>query len=123
MKFYTVHAKPGDGPEKNILIREGFSWPGFFFGPLWLGLKGAWIGLAIALFFIIGAGRSDGELAYWISLAVPLVIGFEGNDLWRNALDKKGYEMKGYLAAHNLDEAELHMARTMIPQPAESPAL
>ena len=118
MKFYTVHAKPGDGPEKNILIKEGFSWPAFFFGPLWLGLKRVWIALAIAMAFIIGTGMNGGALAYWISVAVPFVIGFEGNDLWRHALEKKGYEMKGYVAAGNLDEAELRMAKAIV-SPAE----
>ncbi|MEZ5775925.1 MAG: DUF2628 domain-containing protein [Hyphomicrobiaceae bacterium] len=48
MSLYTVHAPvpPGDlsalDPADIVLVKDGFSWPAFMFGGLWLLVLGMW---------------------------------------------------------------------------------
>ena len=40
MKIYTAHTRDDTAP---VLVREGFSWGAFAFGPFWLLAQRAWI--------------------------------------------------------------------------------
>ena len=63
---------------------EGFSWPAFCFGVIWLLVKGLYGHFLISLFaLIITAG--------FAAPIVWIVYGFIGNDVYKNALLKKGY--------------------------------
>lgn len=63
---------------------DGFSWPAFFFGVIWLLVKGLWGHFVISLVLLV---VSVGFLApvIWI------VYGFVGNEAHKNSLLKKGY--------------------------------
>ena len=63
---------------------DGFSWPGFFFGAIWLLVKGLYGHFAInLLLLIITAGFAAPVI--WI------VYGFIGNGAHKSSLLKKGY--------------------------------
>ena len=53
MNTYTAHLAPGRAP---VLLRDGFSWGAFFFGPFWLLAHRAWIPGAVALLLFALAG-------------------------------------------------------------------
>jgi hypothetical protein len=62
----------------------GFSWPAFFFGPIWLLIKGLW---GHAIIYILAALVTVG----WGAPLLWFVYGFMGNGLHRSDLLKKGY--------------------------------
>ena len=53
MAVYSVHlptpARPAKSPTPpgRAFLREGFSWPAFFFGPFWLLARGFWLWAAL----------------------------------------------------------------------------
>ena len=103
MRFWTAHLRAGKTP---ILVREGFSWGAFFFGPLWLLVHRAYIPavLALAAGVLIGGLTSGGE-ASALSVLLALALGFYGRDLVRFSLDRRGYTLAHLVAARDADAA------------------
>ena len=67
---------------------DGFSWPAFFFGIIWMLIKGLYAQAVIAIIIsIVTAGFAVPVL--WI------VYGFMGNGLHKSSLLKKGYLTEG----------------------------
>jgi hypothetical protein len=119
VRIFTVHAapvrpasvpltgaKPARRPRPPVLLREGFSWAAFLFGPLWfawhllwwwaLGLLAA--SLAVALLLPAEAGAIAG-------LALQVLVGMQARDSLRAGLAKRGQPMVGVIAAPDLDIA------------------
>jgi hypothetical protein len=71
---------------------EGFSWPAFFFGPIWLLIKGLW-GHALIYLLVAMATVGYGVVVLWF------VYGFIGNGLHKSLLLKKGYLNRSQTAA------------------------
>ena len=113
MLYYTVHARTGEGPQKALLVKDGFSWPALLLGPFWLLWKRCWLASFAVLALAMALTAAGEQIAGWGFLAIQLVLGFEGNDIWRRALERRGYEMKGIVAARDMDEAELRWSRAM----------
>ncbi len=100
MAVYDLYRDAGGD---SAAIKQGFSWPAFFFGGAWaLGKKMYGLGLAIfGLVVTLGAvriGMGDGltlgtdllvNLGYF---GVSLWLGFKGNDLRRKWLAARGFE-------------------------------
>ena len=63
---------------------NGFSWPGFFFGVIWLLVKGLYGHFLINLILVIITGGFAAPIV-WI------VYGFIGNGAHKSSLLKKGY--------------------------------
>ena len=63
---------------------DGFSWPGFFFGVIWLLVKGLYGHFLINLVLVIAT-------AGFAAPVVWLVYGFIGNGAHKSSLLKKGY--------------------------------
>ncbi len=63
---------------------DGFSWPAFFFGSLWMLAKGLYGHFLITLLLIVLSGGFAAPII-WI------VYGFIGNGLHKSSLLKKGY--------------------------------
>ena len=105
MRLYVVMRCPGaDAP---VALREGFSWPGFFFGPLWLAWHRLWLEAAIAgglwglTFLLPPLPSSLAQLAlFWL-------VGLEGNGLRRRALVRRGCHEQTVVPAHDAEEALL----------------
>ena len=87
-----------------VLVKEGFSWPAFFFGALWAATKGLWwpafVVLTVldsGLWFLTGyaEAQSQGLLALLglaTTLAYAVVRGRFGNQWLRSGLQRKGFK-------------------------------
>jgi membrane protein implicated in regulation of membrane protease activity len=108
VKVWTAHTAPGRTPE---LVREGFSWGAFLFGPVWLVASGAWIfGL-----IVLAAELALGLFApVWTLGIAAFVVGVFGYDLCRLALELRGYVVVHVIAASSFD---LALARLLARRP------
>ena len=117
MRFFSVHMKPGAAASGAILVKEGFSWPALVFGPLWLAFKRMWLELAVTVAALIVAGLVQTHVSQqagaWLSFLVLLLLGFEGNGLYRRALKRRGYEECCVITGGGRDEAELRLAKEL----------
>jgi len=77
-----VLRQPTNGTEEQTW--DGFSWPAFFFGIIWLLVKGLYGHFLINLVIVIASGGVAAPIV-WI------VYGFIGNDAHKKSLLKKGY--------------------------------
>jgi hypothetical protein len=137
MKTYTLHlasdARPGDPDalERAILVRDGFSWGAFLFGPLWFFANRLWLaGLAIlAAYLALGVTLRFGGLPagprFLIALLAAILVGLEANSLRRWTLRRGGRPAVDVVARRRRDEAETELFRRWLtgsrPQ-AASPA-
>lgn len=94
-------------------VKEGFCWPAFVLGPLWLALYRLWkplalvatgVGLAEVLLWALGA---DGQAMAIPVLVTHMLIGFEASDIRRWQLELNGYQETSVIGAASLDECEL----------------
>jgi hypothetical protein len=116
MRIYTAHLAPGRTPH---LVREGFSLGAFLFGPLWLFAHRAWVPGLIALALLIGVGILGGAIggsgtATILLLGYAVLLGFNGRDLCRWSLARRGYEESHVLAGRDGDAA---FARLIVRDP------
>lgn len=103
MIIYTVHEpqRPAESIEARAegvtFVREGFTIWGFLFGPLWLLFNRLWFEFIAALVLsgalgaVLAEFGSKGQAAAIVDLLLALIIGFEGNDILRWNLQRKGY--------------------------------
>ncbi len=125
MRVYTIHLRPRSAaPDRDaVLVKEGFSWPAFFFGPLWALAHGMWLA-AIAFFAIEVVADLACQFAGLhplgataVGLGVAIAIGMVGNDLHRRTLARRGWRAEGLVAAAGHDAAlrrwfDIHPPRT-----------
>jgi len=113
MKTYKIYSNPQGN---NDAVKQGWSWPGFFFNIIWALVKKMWvlgIGLLV-LFFILGAIEgaievSSGKeaalgmsaLTSIINLVVAIVFGVNGNKWREKRLLSLGYDYKDTVNADN----------------------
>ena len=103
MRTWTVHLKPNAQP---VLVREGWSWGAFLFGPFWLLFQRAWLpgGAVLALTLILAAAARQPTQAL-LSLALGVLLGLLGRDLVRWSLQRRGYRLAHVLAARDEEGA------------------
>jgi len=103
MTFWTAHIRPSSAP---VLLREGFSWGAFFFGPLWLAVHRAWIPAALALAggILIVVLLPHGVAAVMM-VALAVVLGLSGQDCRRWSTDHRGFMLTQVIAARSEPEA------------------
>lgn len=97
MRKYRAFTHP-DG--RTETVKQGWSWPAFFFGPFWaLAKRMTFIGLA-ALFCILavnwlvgalGLGADEATVAYLISTCAGLILGASGNAWREKHLSARGF--------------------------------
>ena len=110
MKYFTAQLAPGRAP---VLIREGFSWGAFLFGPFWLLAHRAWIpGVVALLLFTLACGVRGAAGPLLGVLAAG--AGVWGRDLLRWSWERRGYHLAHVLAARNADAA---LARLLTARP------
>jgi hypothetical protein len=113
MKIFTAHRPPQASQEEAVFIKEGFSWPAFFFSVIWLVLKRLWLPLilyllAIALLVALAAQLSLSDSFVLIAaLALNLLLGMEGNERRRRAMARRGFIEEGPFIGKDVQEAEL----------------
>ncbi len=134
MIVYTVH-EPGipaksldERADEAVFIKEGFTWRGFLFGPLWLLFNALWFEFVFAGLLAAGvaAGLTElglkdqaGIIAY---LLLMLIVGFEGNGLRRARLERKGYVYLASVAGNSLEECERRFFDAWLPSLANQRA-
>jgi hypothetical protein len=124
MRVYTVHVPPFSYRNGDpILIKEGFSWPAFLFGPLWALADRLWLVTVALVVVLLALGTVletlgfDSTIQSIVSLAVAILIGAHGNDWRRRTLARRGFREAGVVAARTLDEA---LARYLDAEPPPS---
>ena len=129
MRVWTVHipsaapapAGVGHVPAAAVLLRQGFSWGAFLFGPLWLlrhrlWLEAAiWLGLALLL-----AGLTPTWALAPVVVALQLLFGASAQDLRAAALARRGFGGLLVVAAEDIDHA---LERLLRARPELAPAL
>ena len=92
-----------DGRQESI--KNGFSWPAFFFGAIWAWTKGmvgvgfALLGLAIILritpFILVDLlGEAGVYVDFLLSVAVLIWVGLNGNKWRRQSMPQRGYKLE-----------------------------
>jgi hypothetical protein len=116
MRIYTVHLGPipegaPAGAERDmVLVKEGFSWPAFYFSVLWALYHRMWLTVALlfAVAALLGAAVEalDPARQAAVSLGFSALVGSFANDWRRAALESRGFEEAGVVAARGLEAAE-----------------
>ncbi len=101
-----------------VLVKDGFSWPAFFFGPLWALSNRMWVVGALVIVALIAIGmltRSmDGGAAQpWLLLGLALLLGLHGNDLRQWSLERSGYELTAIVGGADITDAERRLFASM----------
>jgi hypothetical protein len=118
MIVYTVH-EPVPPPssldarsEAIVFVKEGFSWLGLLFPLPWLLFNRLWFEFlaALGLTALLGAvGMWFGlgqEAAASLGLFVNVLVGFEGNNLKRWKLERRGYATLASVVGRDFEEVE-----------------
>jgi Protein of unknown function (DUF2628) len=114
MRVYTVHMRrPALDPEADFrLVKEGFSWPAFFFSFLWALWSRLWLVAAglLALDLAANALLSLLDGNFWtqtaLSLGLAILIGVFANDLKRWTLFRRGFLEVAVVTGNGIDAAE-----------------
>ena len=88
-----------------MLVREGFSFAAFLFGPFWLLAHRAWIPGVLALCAAIALRFAPGSTGMLAALALAWLLGLTGFDLWRWSLERRGFTAAHVIAASDADRA------------------
>jgi hypothetical protein len=117
MAAFTVHVPkvaPGEtvAPERIVFLRDQFSWGAFFFGPIWLAYRRAWLAAllwaaGLAVVAVAGKGLGLGTSStVTIDFALAILLGFEGPRIVAWALARKGYSESAVIIGDDVEEAE-----------------
>jgi hypothetical protein len=133
MAVYTVHEPPRRNDdalahtERFVFVRDGFSWPAFLFGPLWMLRHRLWLALIVYLIVLAGLGAAlravgVGDAAVAITLLVSLLVGFEASSLRRYGLARRKWKSIGLVVGDDLESAERRFFDTWTGEPVRRPA-
>jgi hypothetical protein len=112
MKTWTAHLRRDAEP---VLLREGFSWGAFFFGPLWLAAHRAWIPAALCLLvYVLVLCLTSGVAASIITPGLAWLVGLSGHDLRRWSMSHQGFLESYVLIARSEADA---LARLLADRP------
>lgn len=116
MRFYTVHvARRPWAPESALdearAVKDGFSWPAFFFSFVWALWRRLWLVAALIFGVEFATGlAADGlgldvvtETA--VSLGIAVIIGWTANDLVRRNLERRGLNEAAVVMAESEEDA------------------
>ena len=126
MRTYTVHHRLTGARDLTreveglVFVKEGFCWPGLFFPAFWLLFRGLWlvlIGYLVVAAAIVAGGGFAGlpdDATMALGLAINLLMGFEGNDLRRWTLGRRGLRMVGLVSGRRVADAERRFLETLV---------
>jgi len=118
MPTYTVHAPPprvgetASDPQRFLFVRDGFHVWAFLLGPIWLLLHRLWLvllGYAIASALLGGIfylAAAPAWIKFFGSLPLALLLGFEAATLWRWTLQRRRWQMLGFVVGDDEESAE-----------------
>lgn len=111
MKQYKIFKHPSGTSEA---VKQGWSWPAFFFSFIWAMVKKQWalgVSVLIGLLvfgFIVGAAAGDeggGALINIVSIIINIIFGINGNSWREKNLISRGYEQVDTVTAANPEGA------------------
>ena len=133
MATYCVYLPPADGGERGSalermrLMRDGFHWSAFLFGPLWFLARRVWLGafgllvvelLLVSGVVLIGVGGPPAILA---GVALRLLVGLEASTVERWTLERRGWACADVVVSPKRDEAERRALERLVAGPASAP--
>ncbi|MGE5259710.1 MAG: DUF2628 domain-containing protein [Actinomycetota bacterium] len=134
MTIFSVYEPSESQPDVEAradslaFVKEGFSWPAFLVPALWLIYCRMWIEFIVFIAIlalvqlISGGGQEAGaQLAGWVTIAMSVILGFEGNDLRAAALERRGYRLIGIAEGRGRTDAELSFFKTWLPVQRKQP--
>lgn len=102
-------------------VKEGFNWPIFFFGFVWLLYKRFW---SMAIIYYLVNPITIGTIEYSIkgkdvstvvglvlAIIFSIVMGMYGNKLYRDHLESKGFKLICCVYASGISEAVYKLVR------------
>jgi hypothetical protein len=105
-KVFCVYARSDQGV--SIVVKRGFSWGAFLFGPLWFLVHGMWAYFLIAAVLYVGGHlffQNSGSIQLLVASAIYLLtwfyIGKVANFLLCDALERRGYRLLATVSAKN----------------------
>jgi hypothetical protein len=108
MTEFKIYVNPQGATEA---VKQGWSWPGFFFNAIWALVKKMWAlgGIVFGASFVLSiiAGE-DPEMNLLLSLAqftVAVAFGMNGNKWRESSLQRRGYEYTRTVQASNPEGA------------------
>ncbi|HEX2113257.1 MAG TPA: DUF2628 domain-containing protein [Alphaproteobacteria bacterium] len=112
-KVYTAHVRGRGSVDSDIVfIKDGFSWPAFFFTVLWA----LWHRLWLFALIVLASGFAVGMISELIDLdpltdavvgiAWAALVGYEANDARRRALASRDYDVEDIVLGQNMTQAE-----------------
>ncbi len=118
MNVYTVHYRQEVAnslaglSEDAVLVKDGFSWPALLFPLIWFLMNRMWIPAVIYLAFevvlltVAAWIEVPGQIVLICTIAVNLILGFEGHALLRWNLARRRFHERAIVTARNLADAE-----------------
>jgi hypothetical protein len=111
--MYTAYVRHGGlDPDRDVvLVKEGFSWPAFVFGPLWALARRLWLAAAVFALILVGSEMMmrafvrDETAMTILMLILSAAFGWVGNDLRRRKLERRGFAFRGVVAGGDIDAA------------------
>jgi hypothetical protein len=132
MKTFRIYSHPKKSVP--IVVKVGFSWPAFIFGPLWFLANKMWMYFAIVTVFAVGARlyfgghepSSDREallmfgmsLLYFVGL---FFIGKVANFLLSSGLEDQGYVLQRTVTAKNARTAREEAEKALQSSETDTP--
>jgi len=118
MGVYTVLApEPKDGglppadPMEFVFIKDGFSWPAFFFAALWMIYRRLWLVLiayiVISVALAAAVSAAGGGVFGFAILALHFLFALEAAQLRAWTLTRHGYRLVGIAEGRREEEAEV----------------
>lgn len=101
MNAFKIYQHP-DGSREAV--KQGWSWPGFFFGPIWAMVKKMWglgggLLVVILVLALVPVDPGIALLTALINFGIYIACGINGN-AWRvKNLESRGYEYQETLEA------------------------
>jgi len=113
--IHTIHVPPdlppAEAAERAIFIKDGISWPAFFFPVLWLLWHLMWLPLLLYLGFVLAVALLDAGLgetaATIVAVLGQILFALEANNLRRWTLARRGWCEIGESFGCNRAEAEI----------------
>lgn len=119
MAVYTVHEplrQNGDALARDgaqvVFVRDAFSWAAFLFGPFWILRHRMWwafityVVVVIALGVAADLAGGSAWLTALVAFLLACLLGMEGANLRRWALERRGRIVRAVVVGEDLDAAE-----------------
>jgi hypothetical protein len=117
MKTYRIYVNPQGSSEA---VKQGWSWPGFFFNFIWALIKRMWVLGVVLMILSIALGFAEGTVEVSsgkqaasvisaftsiLNLVIAVVFGVKGNKWREKNLISRGYKYQDTVDAQNPEAA------------------